>query len=81
MREVLNSSAPRRVAVLDPIKLVINNLPDDFEEDCFAPNHPQNPKLGNRTIKLTKELWIEKADFMEEPEKNSLDYFLEIEFV
>ena len=75
MREVLNSSAPRRVAVLDPIKLVINNLPDDFEEDCFAPNHPQNPKLGNRTIKLTKELWIEKADFMEEPEKKFFRLF------
>ena len=75
MREVLNSSALRRVAVLDPLKLVINNLPEDFEEDCFAPNHPQNPKLGNRTIKLTKELWIEKADFMEEPEKKFFRLF------
>ncbi|MDC0182663.1 glutamine--tRNA ligase/YqeY domain fusion protein [Nitrosomonadales bacterium] len=75
MREVLNSSAPRRVAVLDPLKLIINNLPDDFEEDCFAPNHPQNSKLGNRTIKLTKELWIEKADFMEEPEKKFFRLF------
>jgi len=75
MREVLNTSSLRRVAVLDPLKLVINNLPDDFEEDCFAPNHPQNAELGKRTIKLTKELWIEKADFMEEPEKKYFRLF------
>ena len=75
MREVLNSSAHRRVAVLDPLKLVINNLPEEFEEDCFAPNHPQKPELGKRTIKLTKELWIEKADFMEEPEKKYFRLF------
>jgi glutaminyl-tRNA synthetase len=75
MREVLNSSAHRRVAVLNPLKLVINNLPEEFEEDCFAPNHPQKPELGKRTIKLTKELWIEKADFMEEPEKKYFRLF------
>tara|TARA_B110000037_G_scaffold219587_1_gene285076 strand:+ start:368 stop:2128 length:1761 start_codon:yes stop_codon:yes gene_type:complete len=70
MREVLNDSSHRRVAVLDPLKLVINNLPEAFEEECLAPNHPKKPELGKRTIKLTKELWIEKSDFMEEPEKN-----------
>ena len=75
MREVLNNASHRRVAVLDPLKLVITNLPDDFEEDCFAPNHPQNLELGKRTIKLTKELWIEKADFMEEPEKKYFRLF------
>ena len=75
MREVLNSSTHRRVAVLNPIKLIIKNLPDDFEEDCFAPNHPQKPELGKRTIKLTNELWIEKADFMEEPEKKYFRLF------
>jgi glutaminyl-tRNA synthetase len=75
MREVLNTSAHRRVAVLDPLKLIINNLPEEFEEDCFAPNHPQKPELGERTIKLTKELWIEKADFMEEPEKKYFRLF------
>ena len=75
MREVLNSSTHRRVAVLNPVKLIIKNLPDDFEEDCFAPNHPQKPELGKRTIKLTNELWIEKADFMEEPEKKYFRLF------
>ena len=67
MREVLNESAHRRVAVLDPVKLIINNYPKDQEEDCFAPNHPKNKDLGERTIKLTKELWIDRDDFMEVP--------------
>ena len=67
MREVLNESAHRRVAVLDPVKLIINNFSDDQEEDCFAPNHPKNKDLGKRTIKLTKELWIDREDFMEVP--------------
>ena len=67
MREVLNESAHRRVAVLDPLKLIINNFSENHEEDCFAPNHPKNKDLGKRTIKLTKELWIDREDFMEEP--------------
>jgi len=67
MREVLNESAHRRVAVLDPLKLIINNFSKNHEEDCFAPNHPKNKDLGKRTIKLTKELWIDREDFMEEP--------------
>ena len=67
MREVLNVSASRRVAVLDPIKLIINNYPEGHEEDCLAPNHPLNEALGKRTLKLTKELWIEREDFMAEP--------------
>ena len=75
MREVLNTSSHRRVAVLDPLKLVINNLPDDFEEECFPPNHPKYPELGKRMIKLTKELWIEKADFMEVPDKKYFRLF------
>jgi len=69
MRETLNLSAERRIAVLDPIKLVIDNYPDGQSEDCFAPNHPLKPELGKRTIQLTKELWIEREDFMEEPSK------------
>ena len=69
MREVLNSSCDRRVAVLDPIKLVISNYAEDQVEDCFAPNHPQDESRGKRVIKLTRELWIERQDFMIEPEK------------
>ena len=69
MREVLNESAPRRIAVLDPIKLVIENYEAGKVEDCFAPNHPQQPELGKRVVPLTRELWIEREDFMEVPSK------------
>jgi len=69
MREVLNEASERRIAVLDPIKLVIDNYPADKVEDCFAPNHPQKPELGKRIVPLTKELWIEREDFEETPPK------------
>lgn len=67
MREVLNQDAERRIAVLDPIKLVIDNYEDGKSEDCFAPNHPLKDELGKRTVQLSKELWIEREDFMEVP--------------
>jgi glutaminyl-tRNA synthetase len=67
MREHLNETAQRRIAVLDPIRLVIDNFPDDRQEDCFAPNHPQHPDLGKRAVPLSRELWIERDDFMEHP--------------
>jgi glutaminyl-tRNA synthetase len=69
MRETLNENAERRIAVLDPIKLVIDNYPADKVEDCFAPNHPQKSELGKRTVPLTRELWIEREDFEESPPK------------
>jgi len=69
MREVLNEASERRIAVLDPIKLVIDNYPSNQVEDCFAPNHPQKPELGKRVVPLTKELWIEREDFEETPPK------------
>jgi glutaminyl-tRNA synthetase len=69
MRETLNESAERRIAVLDPIKLVIDNYPEGQSEDCHAPNHPQKPELGKRVVPLSRELWIEREDFMEEPSK------------
>ncbi|HEY8084310.1 MAG TPA: glutamine--tRNA ligase, partial [Methylophilaceae bacterium] len=75
MREVLNESALRRIAVLDPIKLVIDNYPESQTEDCFAPNHPQHPELGKRVVPLSKELWIEREDFMEEPSKGYFRLF------
>ena len=75
MRETLNQSAERRIAVLDPIKLVIDNYPEGQSEDCFAPNHPLKPELGKRTVQLTKELWIEREDFMEEPAKGYFRLF------
>ena len=67
MREDLNARAERRIAVLDPIKLVIDNYPDGKQEECFAPNHPQKPDLGKRAVPFAKELWIEREDFMESP--------------
>ena len=68
-RDVLNDSALRRVAVLDPVKLVIDNYPEGQSEECFAPNHPQQPDLGKRALPFSRELWIEREDFMETPPK------------
>ena len=67
MREHLNEVAARRIAVLDPVRLVIDNYPDNGAEACEAPNHPQHPELGKRALPFSKELWIEREDFMEHP--------------
>jgi len=69
MRDHLNDTAERRVAVLDPVKLIVTNYPADQAEDCNAPNHPLHPELGSRTMPFSRELWIEREDFMEEPVK------------
>jgi glutaminyl-tRNA synthetase len=69
MREDLNVSAERRIAILNPLKLVIDNYPEGREEEVFAPNHPQKPELGKRMQPFARELWIEREDFMEHPEK------------
>ncbi len=69
MRETLNESAERRIGVLDPLKLVLVNFPEDHEETCHAPNHPQKPDWGKREVKLTRELWIERGDFALDPPK------------
>ena len=68
-REVLNTESQRRVAILRPLKLIIDNYPADQREDCFAPNHPQDAALGKRTLSFTRELWIEREDFEETPPK------------
>ena len=68
-REVLNEMAPRRIAVLDPLKLIIDNYPEGQSEDCLAPNHPLKPELGKRVVPFSRELWIEAEDFMETPVK------------
>jgi glutaminyl-tRNA synthetase len=69
MREHLNEVAPRRIAVLDPLKLVIENYPEGKEELCEAPNHPQKPEWGKRPLPFSKELWIEREDYQEVPAK------------
>ncbi|HSU44968.1 MAG TPA: glutamine--tRNA ligase/YqeY domain fusion protein [Casimicrobiaceae bacterium] len=69
MRDDLNASAPRRMAVLDPVRLVIDNYPAGQSEECEAPNHPQHPELGRRKLPFSGELWIERDDFTEVPPK------------
>ena len=67
LRDELNESAPRRVCVLHPIKVVVDNLPDGFEETFVLYNHPQHPEMGVRQIKFTKELYIDADDFALDP--------------
>ena len=74
-REHLNETAPRRIAVLDPVRLVIDNYPAGQEEECLAPNHPQKPEWGKRPVPFSKELWIEREDFMEVPSKGYFRLF------
>src|SRR5690606_5025414 len=70
IREDLNASAWRRMAVLDPIKLVITNYPDGQTEELSGENNPEvEGGEGSRALPFTKELWIERDDFMEEPPK------------
>jgi glutaminyl-tRNA synthetase len=63
----VNETAPRRFAVLDPIKLVIENYPENETEWVEAANHPSKPELGARKVPFTRELLIEREDFMENP--------------
>ena len=69
MRDALNVTSMRRMAVVDPIRLVIENYPEGEAEECLAPNHPQQPELGRRALPLTRELLIERDDFAETPPK------------
>lgn len=69
VRDNLNKTAPRAMAVIDPIKLVIDNYPEDKIEDIEVEYHPDHPEFGSRTMPFGKELWIERDDFMIEPIK------------
>jgi len=75
MRDDLNEIAPRRMAVLDPIKLVIDNYPADKVEQMQLPNHPQKPDWGTRDAPFGRELWIEREDFAAEPPKGYFRLF------
>jgi len=75
MREHLNDIAPRRMAVLDPVRLVIENYPEGREELCDVPNHPQKPDWGKRQVPFSRELWIEREDFTETPPKGYFRLF------
>ncbi|MBE6556821.1 MAG: glutamine--tRNA ligase/YqeY domain fusion protein [Ruminococcaceae bacterium] len=67
IREELNETAPRRIAIESPIKVVITNYPEDKEESFELPNHPQHPELGTRALPFTRELYIDASDFAEVP--------------
>jgi glutaminyl-tRNA synthetase len=69
VRELLNRAAPRRMAVLRPLKVVITNYPEGQSEQFEAINNPENPAAGTRTISFAREIWIEREDFMEDPPK------------
>ncbi|MEH2919890.1 glutamine--tRNA ligase [Samsonia erythrinae] len=69
IRDDLNENAPRAMAVLDPVKVVIENLPADHEEFVMMPNHPNKPEMGSRQVAFSREIYIDRADFREEANK------------
>ena len=75
IREDLKLKAPRMMAILDPVKLVIDNYPDGQSERLPMPLNLENPELGERELIFGKELWIEREDFMEEPPKKYFRLF------
>ncbi|MFH2123296.1 MAG: glutamine--tRNA ligase/YqeY domain fusion protein [Pseudomonadota bacterium] len=69
VRDDLNETAPRVLAVLNPLKVIIDNYPPGQSEEMEAQNHPQKPEMGSRTIPFSREIYIEREDFMENPPK------------
>ena len=69
IRNDLNLHAPRRMCVLDPVKVIIDNYPAGQEEMVTAQNHPQNPAMGERLLPFAREIYIERDDFLEDPPK------------
>ena len=69
VREDLDVRAPRRMAVFDPLRLVLTNLPDDHEETLAFPNHPKDESFGTREVPFARDVWIEREDFAEVPPK------------
>ncbi len=69
VRNDLNITAPRVMGVLDPLKVVITNYPEETVEEIEAKNHPQNPEMGSRTLPFSREIYIERTDFMENAPK------------
>ncbi len=67
VRDELNEKAPRRVAILNPIKVIVDNYPEGKEEFFELPNHPQHPELGTRKVRFSRELFIDSDDFAEVP--------------
>ncbi|HGM5038275.1 TPA: glutamine--tRNA ligase/YqeY domain fusion protein, partial [Stenotrophomonas maltophilia] len=69
LREDLDSAAPRRMAVIDPVKLVLTNLPEGHEEQLTFSNHPKDESFGSREVPFAHEVWIDREDFAEVPPK------------
>ncbi|MEC4338144.1 glutamine--tRNA ligase/YqeY domain fusion protein [Stenotrophomonas pavanii] len=69
LREDLDSAAPRRMAVVDPVKLVLTNLPEGHEELLTFSNHPKDERFGSREVPFAREVWIDREDFAEVPPK------------
>jgi len=69
IRDDLNNNAPRAMAVLDPVKVVIENYAEDSVEILNIANHPNKPEMGSREVPFTREVWIEREDFREEANK------------
>jgi len=67
IRQDLNDTTPRRMAVLRPLKVVITNFDEDKVEELEAANHPKDPEAGTRKVPFTREIYVERDDFMEEP--------------
>lgn len=75
VRDHLNAAAPRAMAVLDPLKVVIDNYPEDKTELMEMDYHPDNPELGSREMPFSREIYIEREDFMKEPPKKYFRLF------
>ncbi|ACS84921.1 glutamine--tRNA ligase [Musicola paradisiaca] len=69
IRDDLNENAPRAMAVLDPVRVVIENLPENHEEWVEMPNHPNKPEMGTRQVAFSREIYIDRTDFREEANK------------
>ncbi|KOQ68109.1 MULTISPECIES: glutamine--tRNA ligase/YqeY domain fusion protein [Stenotrophomonas] len=69
LREDLDGAAPRRMAVVDPLKLVLTNLPEGHEEQLTFSNHPKDESFGSRQVPFAREVWIDREDFAEVPPK------------
>ena len=69
LRDDLDARAPRRMAVIEPLKLVLTNLPEGHEETLEFPNHPKDASFGSRQVPFSREVWIERDDFAEVPPK------------
>lgn len=70
IRDDLNENASRVMAVLDPVKIIIDNFPADHQQTLTVPEHPSRPEMGSRQVTFSREVWIDRADFREEANKH-----------